>query len=155
MYPRIAVLALALAVGGGALTLTTAHHNPSNSPIPPIAVSTRPANLLFAPGAQQTLGTIGLTDASVSVFALNADQTWFGLPNGAGGQSFICFSFNPPVSYTSGIWSYDPRIPAVNLAGPDGTPLATLNGLRPGPFPQSGAVSGWHCGPAPGWSFLP
>jgi hypothetical protein len=108
------------------------------------------------PAAPVTLGTVGLTDLFTSVFALNSDGTWVGLPNGMGGHSFICYSQVPPVNYSFGTWRYDPRIPAVNFYGPDRSPLATLNGFNlSAPVPQGGAVSGWHCGPAPGWSFIP
>jgi hypothetical protein len=108
------------------------------------------------PGARVTLGTVGLTDVFTSVYALNADGTWVGLPNNTGGQSFICYSLFPSVSYTYGTWRYDPRIPAVNFFGPDRTPLGTLNRLNlSAPVPQGGAVSGWHCGASPGWSFVP
>jgi hypothetical protein len=108
------------------------------------------------PAARLTLGTVGLTDAFTSVFALNDDGTWVGLPNNQGAPSFICYSLVPPVNFTYGTWRYDPRIPAVNFYGPDRSPLATLNGFNlSAPVPQSGAVSGWHCGPAPGWSFIP
>jgi hypothetical protein len=120
------------------------------------------ALLLVATGTQaragfgRTLGTVGITDNFVSVFALNSNRTWVGLPNANGAPSFIAYSLFPPVSYTAGYWRYDPRIPAVNLYGTDGTALATLNGLAPGiPTVQYGTITGWHAGPTPTWSFLP
>ncbi|HZY89587.1 MAG TPA: hypothetical protein VFE78_32495 [Gemmataceae bacterium] len=121
------------------------------------ALPVRPAAWGYGPpGASVTLGTVGLTDLFTSVFALNSDGTWVGLRNNLGGQSFICYSQAPPVSYTYGTWRYDARIPAVNFYGPDRAPLATLNGFNlSAPVTQGGAVSGWHCGPAPGWSFIP
>jgi hypothetical protein len=121
------------------------------------ALPARPAQWGYGPPpARVTLGTVGLTDVLTSVFALNSDGTWVGLPNNQGGQSFICYTMVPPVNYSFGRWRYDPRIGALNLSGPDRTPLATLNGFALGaPFPQSGPVSGWHCGPSPNWSFLP
>jgi hypothetical protein len=121
------------------------------------ALPVRPAQWGYGPpAARVTLGTVGLTDAFTSVFALNGDGTWVGLPNNQGGQSFICYSLSPPVNFSFGTWRFDPRIPAVNFYGPDRSPLATLNGFNlSAPFPQNGAVSGWHCGPTPGWSFIP
>ncbi len=108
------------------------------------------------PGYNRTLGTVGITDNFVSVYALNSNGTWVGLRNANGGPSFIAYSLVPPVSYTAGYWTYDPRIPAVNMYGTDGTALATLNGLAPGiPTTQYGTITGWHAGPAPAWSFLP
>jgi hypothetical protein len=122
---------------------------------PRLAVGVRPV-VFRRPAGNVTLGTVGISDAFVSVFALNADGTWAGLPNANGAPSFICYSLNPPANNTFGEWRFDPRIPAVNLYGLDGAPLATLNGLSPrAPAPQAGAISGWHCGPAPGWTFLP
>ncbi len=102
------------------------------------------------------LGTVRLADPFASAFALNGDDTWVGLPNATGGPSFFCYSLEPSIAYVSGAWAFDPRVPAVNLYGPDGAPLATLHGLRPSVrAAQGGAVSGCHCGPAPDWSFLP
>jgi hypothetical protein len=99
---------------------------------------------------------VGLSDPFMSVYALNPDNTWVGLPNNQGGQSFICYSLNPNVNYFFGTWTWDPRLPAVLVYGPDNTPLATLNGLNPGVrMPQNGGVSGWHVGPPPAWNFLP
>jgi hypothetical protein len=121
------------------------------------ALTVRPAQWGYGPhAARAILGTVGLTDAFTSAFALNGGGTWVGLPNNQGGQSFICYSLSPPVNFSFGTWRYDPRIPAVIFYGPDRSPLATLNGFNlSAPFPQNGAVSGWHCGPAPGWSFIP
>jgi hypothetical protein len=127
-------------------------------PAPPVAaLPVRLAQWGYGPPpARVTLGTVGLTDVLTSVFALNSDGTWVGLPNNQGGQSFICYSMLPPVNYSFGRWRYDPRIGALNFSGPDRTPLATLNGFNLGaPFPQGGPVSGWHCGPSPNWSFIP
>ena len=102
------------------------------------------------------IGQLGMTDVFMSIFALNDDNTWVGLPNNQGGQSFICYSLNPPINFSFGTWQFDPRLPAVNLYGPDETPLCTLSGLNPGvAAPQQGAVSGWRCGPSPNWNFLP
>lgn len=124
--------------------------------LPAGALPARPAQWGFRPPVpRRMLGTVGLTDLFTSVFALNDDGTWVGLPNGQGAPSFICYSQVPPVNYSYGTWRYDPRIPAVNFFGPDRSPLATLNGFNLVPVQQAGAVSGWHCGPAPGWSFIP
>ncbi len=129
---------------------------PGDAGAPLAAFPTRPVQWGYGPPARRLLGTVGLTDLFTSVFALNSDGTWVGLPNGWGGQSFICYSQVPPVNYSFGTWRYDPRIPAVNFYGPDRSPLATLNGFNlSAPVAQGGAVSGWHCGPAPGWSFIP
>jgi len=124
--------------------------------------------LVFAPAASvptahaqpmrwtRTLGTVAITDNFSSVFALSSDRSWVGLPNRTSGPSFIAFSLYPPVSYTAGYWRYDPRGPAVNLYGTDGTPLASLNGLNPWrPTGQWGFTSAWPVSPSTGWSFLP
>ncbi len=117
----------------------------------------QPVGFFPGPRVRVRLGTVGIADRFGSGFALNSDRTWVGLPNATGGPSFFCYSLIPPVSYTFGAWAFDPRIPAVNLYGPDRTPLGTLNGLDPSvPAAQAGVVTGLQCGPALNrWSFLP
>jgi len=105
---------------------------------------------------RSTLGTVAITDNFASVFALNRNHTWAGLPNRTGGASFVAFSLNPPVSYTTGYWRYDPRVPGVTLFGSDGTALASINGLNPRlATGQWGTTSPWPVSPATSWSFLP
>jgi hypothetical protein len=97
-----------------------------------------------------------MVDEFASVFALNTDNSWMGMPNNRGGQSFICFSLVPNVNYMFGSWDFDPRIITVHFYGPDNTPLATINGLDPrNPGPQSGTVTGLPVGPALAFNYFP
>jgi hypothetical protein len=106
--------------------------------------------------AMSRIGVVSMVDEFASAFALGADGSWAGLPNNRGGQSFICFSLVPNVNYLFGSWTFDPRIAAVHLYGPDSTPLGTLNGVDPrAPAPQSGTVTGLPVGPALVFNFIP
>src|SRR5262245_61315432 len=96
MCRKVPIFALVLALGA---TLAA----PAAQAIPP---------RFIGPGAPTALGTVGLTDEFTSVFALNSDHTWAGLPNNRGGQSFICYSLFPPINYSFGSWRFDPRVPA-------------------------------------------
>jgi hypothetical protein len=109
-------------------------------------------------GYYRPVGTVALTDNYYSSFALYRNGTWAGLPNwrvSNGGPSFMAYSLSPPINYSAGYWSYDRRVPAVNMYGSNGVPLATFNGLRPRYYPaQWGNTSGWRAGPAPQWSYM-
>jgi hypothetical protein len=121
-----------------------------------VAATPTPEPALEQALPRPTLGTLGLTDRFSSVFALNSNGTWVGLPNGLGAPSFIGYRLSPSVYYTAGTWRYNPATRSVSLYGPDGTYLCTLNGLNPwAPVTQRGTIGGWRLGPTPTWGYIP
>lgn len=119
-----------------------------------LVLSEQTARSAFLP--RRPLGTLGVNDPFNSVFQINANNSWVGLPNADGGQSFIAVSLLPTINYYFGTWQFDPRVGIVTFFGPDGAPLATFRGLDPMfPGPQSGRITAWPIGPVTRWSYLP